>query len=98
MCKHDFSKNTRYNRLFQKSVHKLGESEINYINIFYNYKALEISVVNLYSENQLMHTFLDNFRQEKNSPKIAIQQEELRGEEIMVDQKSLSVDAFKLIT
>ena len=31
-----------YNRLFQQVIHKVGESEINYINIFQNTKALEI--------------------------------------------------------
>ena len=52
----------RYNRLFQKIIHKVRESEINYIKIFQNAKALEISVVNSYSEDQLMHTLLENFR------------------------------------
>ena len=55
-----FADQSRYNRLFQKVVHKVGESEINYIKIFQNAKALEISVVNSYSKYQLMYTFLDN--------------------------------------
>ena len=29
----NFSGNSRYNRLFQQMVHKVGDSEINYINI-----------------------------------------------------------------
>ena len=40
------SENSRYNRLFQQVVQKVGESEINYINRFENTKALVISVVN----------------------------------------------------
>ena len=52
-----------YNRMFQKVLHRQGESEINYINIFHDDKALEISVGNIYTEYQLMHTFLDNFHQ-----------------------------------
>ena len=51
----------RYNRMFQQLVHKVGESEINCIKIFQNAKALEISVLNSYTEYQLMHTFLENF-------------------------------------
>ena len=43
-------------------VKKLVDSSINYINIFQNAKALEIPVVNNYSEDQLMHTILDNFQ------------------------------------
>ena len=45
------------------NIHKGGESEINYIKIFQNFKALEISVGNSYSEDQLMHTFLDKSQQ-----------------------------------
>ena len=43
MCKHDFSHQNRYNRMFHQVVlHKGGESEINYIKIFKNAKAVEI--------------------------------------------------------
>ena len=54
----DLSYKSRYNIMFQKVVHKLGELEINHIKIFQNAKALEISVVNSYFGDQLMHTFL----------------------------------------
>ena len=56
----------RYNRLFQKVIHKERESAINYINRFQNDKALVISVGNSYSKDHLMHTFLDNFQQGGN--------------------------------
>ena len=36
----NFYENIRYNITFQQVVHKGGESEINYINIFQNAKAL----------------------------------------------------------
>ena len=58
------SDQSRYNRLFYNLIHKGGESEINYIKIFHNTKPLAISVVNSYSEDQLMHTFLDSFRKD----------------------------------
>ena len=48
--------------MFQKVVHKGGESEINYNKIFHNSKALEISVGNSYPGDKLMHTLLDNFQ------------------------------------
>ena len=60
-----FSEKSRYNIPFQKVVQKRGEGglAINSIKIFQNGKALEISVGNSYSEDQLMHNFLDNFQQ-----------------------------------
>ena len=39
---------------------------MNYIKIFQNLQALPFSVENTYSEDQLMHTFLDNFHQSEN--------------------------------
>ena len=43
-----------------------------------------------------MHTFIDNFRQGgKYSAQTAIQQEELRREEIFTDQKSLSISSLQ---
>ena len=36
---------------------------MNYIKRFQNAQALPVSVRNSYSEDQLMHTFLDNFHQ-----------------------------------
>ena len=63
MCKHDISDQSRYNRMFWQEVHKGGESAINYIKIFENSKDLTISVVNNYTEDQLMHTLFDNLQQ-----------------------------------
>ena len=45
----NFSDQSRYNRLFQKVIHKGGESEINYINRFQTAEALAISVGDSYS-------------------------------------------------
>ena len=45
-----FGDQSRYNIMFQKVFHKGGESAINYIKIFKNDKALEISVGNSYTE------------------------------------------------
>ena len=59
-----FSDQSRYNRMFKQVIHKGEESEINYIKIFQNSKALIISLGNSYSEDQLMHTFLDNFQKD----------------------------------
>ena len=64
---------------------------MNYIKIFHNAHALSISVGNSYSEDQLMHTFLDNFHQNgKYSARISSHQAELRREEEFTDQKSLN--------
>ena len=56
-----FTDQSRYNIMFQKVVHKEGKSEINYMKIFKNAKALAVSVVNSYSGYQLMHAFLGNY-------------------------------------
>ena len=58
-----FADKSRYDRTFQKVTHKGGESAINYIKIFHNTQALSVSVGNSYSEDQIMHTFLDHFHQ-----------------------------------
>ena len=58
-----FSDKSRYDRTFQQVAHKGGGSAINYIKRFQNAHALSVSVGNRYSEDQLMHTFLDNFHQ-----------------------------------
>ena len=52
-----------YYRTFQQVTHKGGEYAINYIKRFQNAQALSVSVGNSYSEDQIMHTFLDNFQQ-----------------------------------
>ena len=56
-----FAEKSRYNRYFQKVVHKGGESAINYIKIFQNEKALAVSAGNSYSKYQLMDNFLWKF-------------------------------------
>ena len=63
--------------IFNKSHIKRGIYEINYIKRFHNANALSVLVGNSYSEDQLMHTFLDNFNQgEKYSAHIASHQAE----------------------
>ena len=58
--------------------------------------ALSVSVGKSYYEDQLMHTFLDNFQQGgKHSAQIASHQEELRREEKCTDQKSLNISSLK---
>ena len=59
----NFSDKSRYDRTFQQVTHKGGKSAINYIKRFQNAHALSVSVKNSYSEDQLMHTSLDNFHQ-----------------------------------
>ena len=71
----NFADKSRYDRIFQKVTYKGGESTINYIKIFQNAQALSVSVVNSYSEDQIMHTFLDNFQQSgKYSAQLATRQ------------------------
>ena len=54
---------------------------MNYIKISQNAHALSISVGISYSDDQLIHTFLDNFHQGgKYTPQIASHQAELRRE------------------
>ena len=91
-----FSDKSRYDMTFQQVTHRGGESEINYLKIFQNAYALSVSVVNIYSEDQLMHTFLDNFHQGvKYSAQIASHQAELRIEEKFTDQKSLNISSLQ---
>ena len=83
-----FANKIRYNRIFQQVTHKGGESAINYIKRFQNAQALSVLVGNRYSEDQIMHTFLDNFQQSgKYSGQLASHQAELRKEEKYPDQK-----------
>ena len=77
-----FSDKIRYDSILQKVTHKGGESEMNSINIFQNIQALSVSVVNSYSEDQLMNSFFDNCHQGgKFIAQIASHQLELRREE-----------------
>ena len=88
----NFADKIRYGRTFQQFAHKGGESAINYILWFQNEHALSVSVGNSYSEDQLMHTFMDNFHQGgKYSYQIASHQAELIREEKCTDQKSLNI-------
>ena len=83
-----FADKSRYDRTFQQVTHKGGGSTINYIKRFQNAHALSVSVGNSYSENQLLHTFLDNFNQSgKYSAQIANHQAETRRKEKFTDQK-----------
>ena len=67
-----------------------------YIKRFQNAHALSVSLENSYYEDQLMHTFLDNFRQGgKYSAQIASHQVELRREENFTDQKSLNISSLQ---
>ena len=77
-----FADKIRYDRNFRQVTHKGGESAINYIKRFQNAQALSVSLGKIYSENQIMHTFLDNFHQSgKYSAQLASHQAELRREE-----------------
>ena len=68
-----FADKSRHDRTFQLVTHKGGESTINYIKRFQNAQALSVSVGNSYYEDQIMHTFLDNFHQSgKYSAQLAI--------------------------
>ena len=74
-----FADKLRYDRNFQQVTHKGRESTINYIKRFQNAHALSVLVGNIYSEDQLMHTFLDNIEEGgKYSAQIASHQAELR--------------------
>ena len=64
--------------MLQQVIHKEEDSAINYIKIFQNSKALEISVENSYTDYQLIRNFLDHFRKiVKYSTQIASHQAEL---------------------
>ena len=78
----NFSDKIRYDRIFKKVTHIGGESEINYINICQNAQDFSVSTGNRYSEDQLIHNFLDNFHQGgKYTAQIKNNQGELRREE-----------------
>ena len=92
-----FSDKSRYDRIFEQVTHKVEESAINYIKIFQNAQDLSVSVGNNYSEDQLMHTFLDDFPQGGNySDQIVIHKAELRTEENFTDQKPLSISSLNI--
>ena len=87
-----FADKSMYDRTFQKVRHKGGESAMNYIKIIQIVQDLSILIVNNYSEDQLMHTFLDNFHPGgEYSAQITSHQAELRRKEIFTDQKYLTI-------
>ena len=72
-----FEDKSMHDRTFQQVTHKGGESAINYIKRFHNAHSLSVSVGNSYYEDQIMHTFLDNFHQSgKYSAQLANHQAE----------------------
>ena len=91
-----FADKSRYDRTFHQVTHKGGESAINYIKRFQNTQALAVSVGNIYSEDQIMHTFLDNFQQSgKYSAQLDSHQPELRREGKYPDQKFLNISSLQ---
>ena len=91
-----FTDKSKYDKTFQQVTHKGGELAMNYIKIFQNAQALSISVGNSYAEDQIMHTFLDNFRKSgKYSAQLANHQAELRREENYPDQKCLNISSMQ---
>ena len=91
-----FADKISYDRIFQGVTHKWGESAMNYIKIFQNAQTLLVSVGHNYSDDQLMHIFLDKFHQgRKYSDQISSHQAELRREGKFTDQKSLSISSLK---
>ena len=62
----NFSDKSRYDIIFQQVTHKGGDYAMSYIKIFQNAQALSVSVGKNYSEDKLMHIFLDNFHQGGN--------------------------------
>ena len=90
-----FADKSRYDSTFQQVTHKGGESAINYIKRFQNAQELSVSVGNSYSEDQIMHTFLDNFHQSgKYSAQLVSHQAELRREETFPDQNILNISSL----
>ena len=83
--------------MFQQVVHKGGESATNYIKRFQNVKAVEISVGNSCTEDQLMQNFLENIQQGgKYFARIASHQAEFRREEKFINQKPLSISDLQI--
>ena len=91
-----FADNSIYDRNFQQVAQKGEEYATNYIKRSQNAHVLSISVGNSYSEDQLMHKFLDNFHRGGNySSQIARHQAELRREEKITDKKSLNISSLQ---
>ena len=91
-----FSEKISYDSIFQQVTHKGGESGMNYIKRFQNAQDLSFSVGNTYSEDQLVHTFMDNFHQGgKYSSQISSHQSELRREGKCTDQNYLYISSLQ---
>ena len=91
----NFSVKIRYDNIFQKVTHKVGESEINYTKRLQNSQDLLVSVGNNYSEDQFMHILLDNFHQcGKYSASIASHQAGLIREGIFTVKTPLSISSL----
>ena len=91
-----FDDKSGYNRTFQQLTHKGGESAINFIKRFQNAHNLSVLVGSSYSEDQLMHPFLDNFHQDRQySAQISSHQAELKREEKFTEQKLLNISSLK---
>ena len=91
-----FAEINRYDRTFQQVTHKEGESAMNYIKRFQNAHVLSILIGDSYSEDQLMHIFLNNFHQDgKYSAQVASHQAELRREEKCTDQKPFNISSLQ---
>ena len=77
-------------------VHRVGESEINYIKIFQNAQALEVSVGGSYSEDRLYIPFwIISRKRSKYLVQIASHKSTFRRELKTVDQISLSLFALE---
>ena len=91
-----FSDKSRYDRIFQKFTHKGWNSAMKYIKRFQNEQVLSVSVVNNYSEDQLIPIFLDDFHHSgKCTAQIANQQAEIRRGGNFTDQKYLSITSLQ---
>ena len=85
-----------YDIIFHQVTHKGGESAMNYIKIFQNSQGPSVSLRNTYSEDQIMHTFLNHsYQGGKYSDTIYSHQAELRREGKCTDQTSLSISALQ---
>ena len=69
---------------------------MNYINIFQNAHDSSVSVGKFYTEDHLMHIFLDNFHQGgKYTAHISSRQADIRREGKVTDQKYLSISSLQ---